>query len=103
MKNIVKTEGYTAFYKGIIPNVFLTSHGVIQFLLYEKIKYYFDEENEEKLSSAHHFAFGAASKIIAMVSTYPLQLVKTRLQDKQNLDPTKKYTGMIDGMRKILK
>eukprot|EP01080_Neovahlkampfia_damariscottae_P012191 gene12191-5778_t len=102
VRNIVKTEGYSALYRGIIPSIWLTSHGMIQFLCYEKIKYYF-QRDDKILNSYQHFAFGAASKIIAMISTYPMQLIKTRLQDKKNLDPKFSYSGMFDGMKKILK
>lgn len=35
---IVKHEGLLGFYKGIIPSLLGTSHGAIQFMIYEEMK-----------------------------------------------------------------
>lgn len=40
-KTIVREEGVTALYKGAIPALFLTSHGGVQFTVYEYLKKYF--------------------------------------------------------------
>jgi hypothetical protein len=46
---------------------------------------------------------GALSKIVASFSTYPLQVVKTRLQDQQNMYHAVKYTGMLNAFTNIYK
>ena len=35
---IIKEEGWLALYRGILPALFLTSHGAVQFVVYEKLK-----------------------------------------------------------------
>lgn len=47
IKKIVKNEGITGIYKGLGPSLVLTSHGSIQFLVYEKLKYYIQKKNIE--------------------------------------------------------
>jgi solute carrier family 25 (mitochondrial folate transporter), member 32 len=61
-KSLVKTQGYKALYVGYIPTLWLTSHGAIQFLMYDKLKYYFENNNKEIVNyhlnaSSHRIPF----------------------------------------------
>lgn len=35
---ILREEGPTGFYRGLLPALFLTSHGAVQFAVYEQFK-----------------------------------------------------------------
>jgi solute carrier family 25 folate transporter 32 len=54
-----------------------------------------------------HFAAGAASKILATAVTYPHQVIKARMQQRQNhLGPEladKAYIGFINSAKRILR
>lgn len=41
-RTIVREEGFWALYKGTVPALLLTSHGGVQFVVYEYLKLYFD-------------------------------------------------------------
>jgi solute carrier family 25 folate transporter 32 len=91
-RTIVKEEGFWALYKGTAPALLLTSHGGVQFVVYEALKkhyHYTRAERDtagsvlERLEESFGFlAMGAVSKMIASTATYPLQVVKARMQQR---------------------
>ena len=88
IKTIVKEEGIRGLYKGLVPALMLTSHGAIQFTVYEFMKNKFKHED---LNSLHYLGLGAISKFIASTATYPKQVIKARLQQR-----TDKYNGTLN-------
>jgi len=44
---VTKNEGFLKLYVGLIPSLWLVSHGAIQFLVYDKLKYFFAEKNRQ--------------------------------------------------------
>mmetsp|Transcript_0 Transcript_0/g.2 ORF Transcript_0/g.2 Transcript_0/m.2 type:complete len:291 (-) Transcript_0:1386-2258(-) len=90
-KRIVHEEGYLGLYKGVGPALILTSNGAIQFVIYEELKQRFipssDTEYRKASSgqgfSIQYFLMGALSKAIASSITYPYQVVKSRIQQRQ--------------------
>jgi solute carrier family 25 folate transporter 32 len=85
LATIVREEGPLALYKGSIPALMLVSHGAVQFMVYERLK---SETASMSFSSstfgsANYIVLGGVSKIIASVTTYPIQVIKTRLQQRQ--------------------
>lgn len=91
-RTIVREEGVWALYKGTVPALALTSHGGVQFVAYEFLKKHFhivrpkrDDSKSvlERLELSIGFlTMGAVSKIIASTVTYPLQVLKARLQQR---------------------
>lgn len=97
-RTIVREEGFMALYKGSGPALLLTSHGGVQFVVYEYLRKHFhyyqrasrsprDTPNNssvwERLElSTGYLTMGAIAKIIASTTTYPLQVVKSRMQQR---------------------
>jgi len=95
---IVREEGPLALYKGASVALVMVSHGGIQFVAYEFLKARFGsytraerakKEDHERISvlealedSLGYLTMGAASKIVASTFTYPLQVIKSRLQQR---------------------
>ena len=77
---IVKEEGWLALYRGILPALFLTSHGAVQFVVYEKLKELRPPSTDAGRSEA--LVYGGVSKLAAATATYPYQVVKTRVQQR---------------------
>jgi len=113
---IVKEEGILALYKGSIPAMMLVSHGGIQFVAYEFLKGHFanftnnNGNNQWKKGerrgagtpigerlrdSCGYLVMGAASKFIASTITYPIQVIKTRLQQRSQVVEFSEATGEI--------
>jgi solute carrier family 25 folate transporter 32 len=79
LKTIVQQEGVTGLYRGLLPGLFGVSHGAVQFTFYENLKllsrrYGFSDSNLTYILSS------SASKILAAVTTYPYQVVRSRVQ-----------------------
>jgi solute carrier family 25 folate transporter 32 len=83
IKTTVQEEGVRGLYKGLFPALLLTSHGAIQFTLYERMKLamanYTGRSEQTAVVSA---GIGGSSKIVASTITYPYQLVKSHLQQR---------------------
>ena len=98
---IAAEEGLLALYKGLVPALMLTSHGAIQFVVYEELKYVLGQRAQDReLGTLEFLAMGATSKIAASVVTYPTQVLKARLQQFQGGDP--KYTRTWETARSVL-
>eukprot|EP00818_Percolomonas_sp_WS_P001635 CAMPEP_0117436044 /NCGR_PEP_ID=MMETSP0759-20121206/804_1 /TAXON_ID=63605 /ORGANISM="Percolomonas cosmopolitus, Strain WS" /LENGTH=287 /DNA_ID=CAMNT_0005227631 /DNA_START=150 /DNA_END=1013 /DNA_ORIENTATION=+ len=103
MRTIVSTEGPAGLFVGITPTLALVSHGVIHFVCYDILKKYYLQlfENDDALRAHESFLCGGLTKIMAVGITYPLQVVKTRLQDQQNKTHAVQYRGMVDCFKRM--
>ena len=96
IRRIYRHEGIKAFYKGLIPGIFGTIHGTIQFVSYEQMKdFYVKTFHTTQFSTPVILTFSALSKLIAASTTYPYQVVRTRLQDQHQ-----QYQGVLDVIEK---
>ncbi|KAG2224785.1 hypothetical protein INT45_005309 [Circinella minor] len=109
LSRLAKEEGIRGLYRGMVPALFGTSHGAIQFMAYEEMKKWRndalkrrgespEDEHNAKLSNSEYLLMAASSKVVATVTTYPYQVLRSRLQDRQTRDA---YKGVIDCMSKI--
>ena len=124
---IVREEGPMALYKGASVAFVMVSHGGIQFVAYEFLKSHFGtytraerakKQDHERISvlealedSLGYLTMGAASKILASTFTYPLQVIKSRLQQRADaVDISqegeirvkrREYKGVVDCVSRI--
>lgn len=99
-KRIVAEEGTAGLYKGLVPALILTSNGAIQLMIYEDLKL---RLHETFFNGPISFAFlGAVSKGIASTITYPYQVVKTRMQQRQ-LGNRVQYVGTVQTFRLVVR
>ncbi|XP_020490698.1 solute carrier family 25 member 32 [Labrus bergylta] len=92
---IYRHEGVPGLYKGYVPGLFGTSHGALQFMAYEELKRDYNKyrkvPSDAKLNALEYVTMAALSKIFAVATTYPYQVVRARLQDQHN-----RYNGVMD-------
>ena len=91
---IAREEGVIGLYKGVVPALLLTSHGAVQFAAYEWLKQFFQGiRNNAGTGSATDrilqpavvsMVTGAAAKILASTVTYPYQVIRSRLQQRDS-------------------
>ncbi|XP_010550434.2 PREDICTED: folate transporter 1, chloroplastic, partial [Tarenaya hassleriana] len=99
-RTILKEEGPRALYKGFVPSLVLVSHGAIQFTAYEELRKVFVDFKERRrtcgtandlLNSADYAVLGGSSKIAAMLLTYPVQVIRARLQQRPSTNGIPRY------------
>ncbi|XP_037939520.1 calcium-binding mitochondrial carrier protein SCaMC-2 isoform X4 [Teleopsis dalmanni] len=91
-KKIYVHEGVRSFYRGYIPNMLgIIPYAGIDLAVYETLKKkYLSSHNTEQPSFLVLLACGSASSTLGQVCSYPLALVRTRLQAQvvsRNLQP----------------
>ncbi|KAL3882625.1 hypothetical protein ACJMK2_028949 [Sinanodonta woodiana] len=104
LSNIYRNNGVRGLYKGLIPGLVGTFQGAIQFMLYEEMKHYSNKhfsrgtEDTRLFKCIECLAIPAISKIIAVLVTYPCQVIRTRLHDQH-----RSYHGVIDVVKQLIK
>lgn len=102
LSKIWKHEGIPGLYKGFVPGLFGVSHGALQFMAYEELKKgysrYFGTPINKKLGTFEYLCMASLSKIFAVVTTYPYQVVRSRLQNHHTIGM---YKGSMDILQRI--
>ena len=95
IKMIGANEGVRGFYKGFGPGwVFFVTHGAVQFSVYEELKR-FMRVGEQELTATEAFGCGGLSKLVAIIATYPIQLVRSRMQ-QQSAEKVTSFMCLVD-------
>lgn len=110
IQDLYKEAGVLGFWKGVIPALIMVSNPAIQFMLYEallkklKNKRATNLKGAQGLTAIEIFLLGAVAKLGATLVTYPLLVVKARLQAKHMIDDDKKhrYKGTFDAITKMM-
>jgi len=102
MRQIYGEEGIRAFYKGLLPSLFGILHVAVQFPLYEKLKS-LNQHGNEDLPSSRILLCSSLSKAIASVTTYPHEVVRTRLQIQRAASSKGNFTpnGLLGTIKNI--
>ncbi|KAI8085000.1 flavin-adenine dinucleotide transporter [Halteromyces radiatus] len=109
LNRLAKEEGIRGLYRGMVPALFGVSHGAIQFMAYEEMKKWRNDlrqaqgdipkdELNAKLSTMEYLIMAVSSKTTAAVVTYPYQVLRSRLQNRETKD---EYRGVMDCIKKI--
>jgi len=96
INDIVARRGLTGFYKGLVPGLFGTCQGGIQFMFYEELRYMLGETGEaesRKLSHMETVCVSFCSRTTSLVLTYPYKVVRTRLM---HFDGPTEYIGVVN-------
>ncbi|MQL70521.1 hypothetical protein Taro_002856 [Colocasia esculenta] len=109
-REVYHEAGIKGFWKGIIPTLIMVCNPSIQFMIYETSLKHLkarsaNRRSLENVTALEIFLLGALAKLGATVSTYPLLVVKSRLQAKQEIGGNVKhrYTGTLDAIIKMIR
>ncbi|XP_021893527.1 peroxisomal nicotinamide adenine dinucleotide carrier-like [Carica papaya] len=105
---VYNEAGIAGFWKGIIPTLIMVCNPSIQFMIYETSLKHLRAKRaayKDRISALEVFLLGATAKLGATVTTYPLLVVKSRLQAKQEIGGSNslRYTGTVDAIIKMLR
>ena len=105
LSSIWKQEGILGLYSGIVPALWSTLHGSVQFVIYEDLKQrrvdHAGYAPGAQLPTADYFAIAAISKTCATTATYPLQVLRSRLQDGSRASSSTSEWQQANGMLKL--
>ncbi|CAI8586265.1 unnamed protein product [Vicia faba] len=106
IQEVYDESGVLGFWKGVLPTLVMVSNPSIQFMLYETLLAKLKKRSASNTVSALQiFLLGAIAKLGATVVTYPLLVVKARLQARQvkNGDKRHHYKGTRDAIFKMIR
>jgi len=111
VRDIYAESGVMGFWRGVVPTLVMVTNPTVQYMLYEWLK---ARLAERKASQRKHagsraretaseiFVMSAIAKLGATLATYPMQLVKSRLQAAdQGTGAGRPYSGTADALCKI--
>lgn len=79
---IMREEGVRGLYRGLGPSMVLVSHGAVQFTMYEGLKRRLGGE-DGNVGVGQALVASTGSKLVASVGTYPMQVARTRMQERR--------------------
>jgi adenine nucleotide transporter 17 len=79
IRAIARNEGVHALWRGTVASLVLVCAPTVQFTVYDQAKAFLHAHH----SSATFFALGAVSKFVSTMTTYPLQLIQTRMRQSK--------------------
>ncbi|KAJ1952527.1 mitochondrial FAD carrier protein flx1 [Linderina pennispora] len=105
LTQIATKEGVRGLYKGLAPGLLGVPHGGLQFMAYEEMKKWRlrvrgPNQSVDKFSSFEYAAMSTTSKFFALAVTYPSQVLRSRMQQQQQLAGGA-YAGLGDAMARI--
>ncbi|KAK2983241.1 hypothetical protein RJ640_023361 [Escallonia rubra] len=106
IQELYDEAGIWGFWKGVFPTLIMVSNPSIQFMLYETLlKKLKERRASSKKGNKSIFLLGALAKLGATVVTYPILVVKSRLQAKQVTggDKKRQYKGTLDAIVKMIR
>ncbi|KAI8865828.1 putative mitochondrial folate carrier protein Flx1 [Ramicandelaber brevisporus] len=110
LSTIARTEGIRGLYRGLVPGLMGCTHGAFQFMAYEEMRRWRSNQlkrrysssssssSDAKLSAFDITIMSSTSKVFAALVTYPVQVIRARLQNPKT---AVKYSGFFDAVRKM--
>lgn len=111
---IYREEGFSAYYRGLLPTLMgIMPYAGISFFTYETLKkIYSDYFHGKKINPLHRLLFGACAGLFGQSATYPLDIIRRRMQtdgisgpsrsEYRKMWTTAKYVYATEGLRKGL-
>ncbi|KAL0436789.1 UNVERIFIED_CONTAM: Peroxisomal nicotinamide adenine dinucleotide carrier [Sesamum radiatum] len=108
---VYNESGIAGFWKGLIPTLIMVCNPSIQFMIYETLlkrlrtRRVANRQGSKNVTALEIFLVGAVAKLGATVCTYPLLVVKSRLQAKQEIggNLSLRYSGTLDAIIKMIR
>ena len=112
---IYREEGFSAYYRGLVPTVIgIMPYAGISFFTYESLKKLYHDvfHDSKKLNPLHRLLFGACAGLFGQSATYPLDIIRRRMQtdgiygasrpEYRRMWSTAKYVYATEGLKKGL-
>ena len=74
-----RNEGFSAFFKGVLPQIILVINPIINFVVYEFLKKWL-LDRKRVVGAREIFIISSIGKILATLCTYPICSIRTKMQ-----------------------
>jgi solute carrier family 25 protein 33/36 len=107
VKQVFRAEGPRGFYRGLTASYLGTIETTVHLVLYEQFKMRMVSRQEDGRPSSQMAEWLSASgasglaKILAVLATYPHEVVRTRLRQAPAQDGQRKYTGLVQCFARV--
>ena len=104
LRSIYKHEGFRGLYKGLGPAALGLLHVAVQFPLYERVKQlqrHNPDDPNEPLKAHQILLASTSSKVVASITTYPHEVLRTRFQNQTTSPP--KYRNILHAVKLIFR
>jgi solute carrier family 25 protein 33/36 len=101
IKTIYKEDGISGFFRGLSASYVGCTEGAIQWIVYENLKKSLESEQndkKQKITPAQYARASSAAKFVAILMTYPHEVVRTRLREQGT-----RYKGFLNSLKLIAK
>jgi solute carrier family 25 phosphate transporter 23/24/25/41 len=96
-------EGLASFYRGLTPSMIgILPYAGVDICVFEMLKEHLLEVYDDQPPHMYILGTGMLSSSVAQVVSYPLALIRTRLQAQGGSGCPIKYTGMADVARQTV-
>lgn len=99
LKELFQKEGLPGYWKGVGPSLIMVVNPTMQYAIYEWLV----AKLKRKPTRGEVFGLASCAKIGATLVTYPILVVKSRLQVEGSKGYENKYAGTVDTILRILK
>lgn len=96
--SLLKTEGPTALFAGVVPALVLVINPILQYTLFEQMKNTL--EKKRRITPTVAFFLGALGKLFATSVTYPYITVKSQMHVKK---AGEKKEGVFEAINRVVK
>jgi solute carrier family 25 (mitochondrial folate transporter), member 32 len=102
LKKLWRKEGIRGIYSGLGPSLLGVTHVAINFPIYEKLKSWQHERNHtDRLSLLQILECSIVAKICATLTTYPHEVLRTRIQNQRVYHPDYVHYGVIGTAKRM--
>lgn len=103
-RTIIHEEGYHALYNGFLPTILgIIPYAGISFFIYETLKsWHYDKYGKGNMSAIDRLMFGAMSGLCGQSMTYPLDIVRRRMQTDGLGGSGRQYRSLVATCKHVL-
>lgn len=98
MMRLVKVEGPTALFAGVLPALVLVINPILQYTIFEQLKDVL--EKRRGVTPRDAFFLGAIGKLLATSITYPYITVKSRMHVASREAP---HDGLVQSLKRVVR
>lgn len=100
--SMFRHEGWRSLFRGLSASLVGITESSMQFVMYEQLKRVAVANRVDKeLTTPEYIASASVAKFVAVLLTYPHEVIRTRMRELPLQGQPRKYTGLIQSFRLI--